>query len=592
MFYFKIFKVYLEYLVKENLLDRNKFLQDNLKKKYLHLFRSNYFIVLSIKYFFFFINLISILVKFEKIFNLEKNSSTIIIKIVSKLLSFYTKKLNELIFAVLYIQLKDFNEKTHFLNVNSHNLDNQEIFDAIVIGSGPSGSISANYLKKKFKKVLILEKGNAFSHYLIKHPGDEFLYKWNNCGVNTTLFKNQISFSSGSCFGGGSEVNSGLLHYPDKDFIKKWKNDFNVSGFDYLSLKKDLDNLLNINNLVSLTTDSKDNFSKNKFLEGIISKKLKYEELFKFETVNGNILEKKSMSKTLLSKFINNGGKIFLKYKVDKFYRSKNIWVIEGVKNKKRILFKCKYLFLCAGSIYTNQLLIKNKMFQKLNKPDFFKFHPMIKVIAEYSDIIQNGKENVHNLQITENYPDFLIGQAASGYQFLKFAAYGDKNLSKNVDKNWKKMSIYHSTFSLGAGKIYNSFIGDEFVYSYDISNTYLELFKKALSIMIKTLYASGAKNVYFIGKNISLVELNKLENFLNNISHVNEFKYSSVHILGGVKMGEEKNCLVDSYGKMKNIDNFYVNDSSLINHSLLKNPQGTIMSIANRNIIHFLKNV
>ena len=56
--------------------------------------------------------------------------------------------------------------------------------------------------------------------------------------------------------------------------------------------------------------------------------------------------------------------------------------------------------------------------------------------------------------------------------------------------------------------------------------------------------------------------------------------------------MGEEKKCLVDSYGKMKNFHNIYVNDSSLINHSLLKNPQGTIMSIANRNIVHFLKNV
>ena len=32
MFYFKIFKVYLEYLVNENLLDRDKFLQDNSKK--------------------------------------------------------------------------------------------------------------------------------------------------------------------------------------------------------------------------------------------------------------------------------------------------------------------------------------------------------------------------------------------------------------------------------------------------------------------------------------------------------------------------------------------------------------------------------
>ena len=292
MFYFKIFKIYLEYLVSENLLDKNKFLLNDSKKKYLHLFRSNYCIVLSIKYFFLFINVISILVKFKKIVNLEKNSSIKIIKIISKIFSIYTNKLNELIFAILYIQLKDLNEKTDFLNVNSLNLDNEEIFDAIVIGSGPSGSISANYLKKKFKKVLVVEKGNALSHYSIKHPGDEFLYKWNNCGVNTTFLKNQISFSSGSCFGGGSEVNSGLLHYPDKNFIEKWKNDFHVSDLDYLRLKKDLDSLLNINKLISLQTNNKDNLVKNKFFEGINHKKLNYEELVKFENIDNNVIKK------------------------------------------------------------------------------------------------------------------------------------------------------------------------------------------------------------------------------------------------------------------------------------------------------------
>ena len=56
--------------------------------------------------------------------------------------------------------------------------------------------------------------------------------------------------------------------------------------------------------------------------------------------------------------------------------------------------------------------------------------------------------------------------------------------------------------------------------------------------------------------------------------------------------MGEGKNCIADSFGKVGNVDNLYVNDSSLINTNLLKNPQGTIMSIALRNVDHFLKNI
>ena len=55
--------------------------------------------------------------------------------------------------------------------------------------------------------------------------------------------------------------------------------------------------------------------------------------------------------------------------------------------------------------------------------------------------------------------------------------------------------------------------------------------------------------------------------------------------------MGEDKDvCAVDSYGKLFGFKNFYINDSSLICNKLLKNPQGTVMAIALRNIKNFLK--
>ena len=55
--------------------------------------------------------------------------------------------------------------------------------------------------------------------------------------------------------------------------------------------------------------------------------------------------------------------------------------------------------------------------------------------------------------------------------------------------------------------------------------------------------------------------------------------------------MGEKKDCITDSFGKVKEYDNLYVNDSSLINNKLLKNPQGAVMAIACRNIKNFIRN-
>ena len=36
------------------------------------------------------------------------------------------------------------------------------------------------------------------------------------------VYPYQINFSSGSCVGGGSEINSGLYHKYDSDFLNKW----------------------------------------------------------------------------------------------------------------------------------------------------------------------------------------------------------------------------------------------------------------------------------------------------------------------------------------------------------------------------------
>ena len=53
--------------------------------------------------------------------------------------------------------------------------------------------------------------------------------------------------------------------------------------------------------------------------------------------------------------------------------------------------------------------------------------------------------------------------------------------------------------------------------------------------------------------------------------------------------MGENERCMVDSYGKFFSEKNLYINDSSLICNKLVKNPQGTVMAIALRNVQNFL---
>ena len=90
-----------------------------------------------------------------------------------------------------------------------NNLDT--IYDTVVVGSGPGGSIAALRLLEKGEKVAIIESGAAYSSGQIKHHSlDQTKYQFNKQGMTFCLGNIPMLFAEGSTYGGGSEVNSGL----------------------------------------------------------------------------------------------------------------------------------------------------------------------------------------------------------------------------------------------------------------------------------------------------------------------------------------------------------------------------------------------
>ena len=125
----------------------------------------------------------------------------------------------------------------------------------------------------------------------------------------------------------------------------------------------------------------------------------------------------------------------------------------------------------------------------------------------------------------------------------------------------------------------------------YKFSNDDLKIIKTGLENLIKFIFSCGAEYVYIQDKNISKIEKNS-----NYQSIINKYKYnfSSVHLLGGLKFGNSKDAILNSFGQYKNkkFQDLYVNDSSLLTEKLLKNPQGAIMSISSQNIDKIIKNL
>ena len=566
-----------------NFLLKEKFVKEYKKKSekivYLHLKEVD-FLPKTVFYFIFrLIEILSQILYIKKFVKLNIFQKRKVFKVSKFFLNSIINKIEELIYALYLIHINN-NEK---LNMKKNFYKKKSFYKHIVIGSGPGGSITGYFLQKNLGNVLMVEEGEEFSLPKTKHPGDEFVKKWRNGGITTSIFPNQINFSSGKCLGGGSEINSGLYHFPGKDFINGSKKLFNIKDFNYNSLKKHNKLILDI----SKTSKSKNSVSENRFLKAAKKNNFKVEKipsLFWKST-------KSSMLNTFIKKYKLNNGQIKTNTKVNKIKKINNQWMVETVngENKKEFLF-CTNIFLCCGSIETQKILYRSKLFD--SKILNFKLHPMIKVLCRFDRKIQKKNQNVHSSQITSYMPNFIIGEAASSKQFQLINFINEKKLYKTIKKKWENISIIHSTFSFGGGKIFKIPFLDKYLYLYNIKNKNLKYVKKSLKIICKAMFSSGAKEIYLPFKNNFVLTNNNYNKLIDTINNINKVNFSAVHILGGVRFGESQICEADSFGKIKNYSNLYVNDSSLINFPLLKNPQGTVMIIAYRNILNFLKNI
>ena len=193
--------------------------------------------------------------------------------------------------------------------------------------------------------------------------------------------------------------------------------------------------------------------------------------------------------------------------------------------------------------MHTNSLLLKSPVSRGKRKIiRKFYLHPMLKAIAKYPKNIQIMNSDITPLQITEYYPNCIIGNAASSLQFQLMPFHNKRDLTELITDNFKNSTVFHTTFSLGFGKIYNiPFIKDT-IPLYFLSRSeknkinigYQNLFsfiKKTGADYLIPLTKTAKKPIYLKKEHSDTTHFQE-----NSINH----NLSSVHIMGGVTSGEK----------------------------------------------------
>lgn len=463
-------------------------------------------------------------------------------------------------------------------------------FDVIVIGSGPGGSISASALKKAGFNVAVLEAGKHYNLSDIKpFTIDEMLNKYWNGGITFSLGKPKISFVMGKCAGGGSEVNSGLYHRIPNEVLDEWIEKYKLANFSNIELEEhyqEIEKKVNIsympNHLIPRASFKLDEGAKS-----LGWKCLEVPRWFKYDNEHGI---KQSMTETYLKDCIDLEVPIFYEQTVKRIFKSKSNWKINTFNGD---LFEAKYVFICAGAVQSASILLRSGIKKNVGKN--LQFHPTIKATALFDEEINSKNMGVPVHQVKQFSPLISMGCSISSLPYLSLALADFRGYENFAEKNWKNMAIYYSMIRPeGRARIINIPGSKDPIIKYDLTLNDMENLQQGLKKLTNLLFKSGAKKVFpSISDNKYI--LNNFDEFDSKIPTLSREKTQlmTIHMFSSCPAGENRKiCATNSYGKVYDRDNLYLNDASILCTSLGVNPQGAIMVMAKRNVENFIKEV
>lgn len=481
--------------------------------------------------------------------------------------------------------LKDFiSKKNFFTNFKD------TVFDAIIIGSGPSAYIINS--KINAKKILVIERGDIFEDY-----------QFNKNVKKSILTNKQYKIKKDSriyALGGCGNVWGGISSYiEDFEMKSRWSNYKNlwpISHKEITQSYKDIDEKFGFRTKLKLINLKK----KNKNLNGLRERKFSAKvDPFKF-----NDLENYKNSTILLNAKVNY---------IDE--KSNKQFVILDYNQKK---IYGKKIILCCGGLETNFLIlrsIKNKRLKNIKNKNiigkYFMEHPKIEI--GYAKIVKknNFLESLA-LKRTKNtylYTGLSINKKVqenkkllnSYVRFEKFSYIDLKNKIK-FEMNKKFLNIKYLVLSKYFCKIAILFLFKIFKKDYLIEKYKITLFNEMIPQKVnKISWSNKLKNKqYKVLYKFSKYEFNTIFNLKNELEKLPgiNIKYffkinrknilknlkDSSHHLGGTIMGNNyKKSFVDKNLKIHGTKNIFICSTSVFPTAGSVNPTMTLAILALR---------
>jgi choline dehydrogenase-like flavoprotein len=469
----------------------------------------------------------------------------------------------------------------------------------VIIGAGPGGAVTAALLGEAGLDVLLVEEGPNLSLDSAPHfSRDEIVQKYRNGGITVGMGAANIAYVEGRCVGGGSEVNRGLYHRTPPEVLHAWRREFAIDGLNDAEMKfhhEACERVARVSHLPGSAPPLS-----LKLYEGALRLGWKAVEVPRLVSYSDDcetgqpIARKQSMTETFMPRFRSAGGRLLSNTRVLRLSRHTGRWQARALCGSDgragRVLdIVADTVIVACGAIQTPALLRRSGITRSVG--DTLRFHPMLKVVARFSEEINppGQLDPVH--QVKEFDPRFSMGCSVSSRPLLALSMVDHPEHLAEVDRNWRHMAIYYVQTTGGRGSVRTVPGFKDVLVRTQFDSSDMRDLSEGLQKLGECLFASGAVALYpsIAGAPVlcSPADLARIPKELP----AKRTSLSTLHLFSTCPMGQnESKSVTDSFGKVHGIDGLYVSDSSLLPGPTVVNPQGSVMAIAHRNALRLLE--
>ncbi len=469
----------------------------------------------------------------------------------------------------------------------------------LVIGSGAGGATSAAVLAQRGYDVLLLEEGpDVDTSTIDSNSIDAIEQLYRNGGMTPILGNQSIAYVEGRCVGGSTEINSGFWHRVPADCYHRWRTDALLEAFTP-EIVEPLFDRIEADLSVSLLGSNREPRSSAVFRKGIERLGWEYVEVPRCQKDPGKSAfasgAKQSMQRTYIPQALQAGARLVSDCKVQRIVHADGrasgvVAMVRGDGRTATRLIRAETIFVCCGAIQTPVLLRRSGIRKHVG--DNLCIHPMIKAAALFDDDVEAHDSPLPMYQVKEFWPTITIGGSVFTPGFLAMILADNWEANRNAMQHWNRMALYYAgTRGMNRGSIrVLPGLDDGVVIRYRLTEADRRNLSIGLARLGELLFAAGAKAVYPSLRAFPVLKsADQCRSLLSAYLPVSSMSLSTVHAFSSCPMGENPDfCATDSFGKVNDFKNLYVNDASLIPDSPGVNPQGTTMAIALRNVEHY----